>query len=243
MSDYRPPIHQTRVKQKPVALNVVMFLSHIQSVKNLRDRKIINIYDKKNGAILIRNHICLSVIVFLISACEVNNKPTGKPNISQNMQAAEDFIDAFYSFDKGRLESALVAAQGSVPSIGFYQGWAEGGNYKVITRSPCVSKTLKLVSCSITVQDDLMLALGIDFNVTDTFEITFSENTIVSIKTHSNDLEVFWAAQKWVEKNHLELVEEPCLGMWDGGPTPGDCVRAMVKGYALFAESDDFHLR
>jgi hypothetical protein len=149
-------------------------------------------------------------------------------------------IDAFYSFEKDRLEAALTFAQDSIPNVVFYQGWAEGGNYKIIKRQSCLAKKLDLISCSITVQDDLMLALGIDFNVTDTFEIKFSGSKIISVETRSNDLDVFWQAREWVKKKHPELIEAPCKGIWNGGPTPGKCVRAMVEGYSRFAKSDDF---
>ena len=93
---------------------------------------------------------------------------------------------------------------------------------------------------SITVQDDLMLALGIDFNVTDTFALSFAEGEIASVETSSNDLQVFWDAREWVNEAHPELIRIPCRGMFDGGPTPGACSRAMVEGYAKFAASTDF---
>lgn len=156
------------------------------------------------------------------------------------LKASEALIDAFYSFDKERLENTLAFAQGSVPSVVFYQGWAEGGHYKIVERSPCMAVDENTVSCSIKVQDDLMLALGIDFNVTDTFTMTFADGKIVKVETSSNDLDVFWKAREWVKKHHPKLIEKPCQGIWDGGPTPGDCVRAMVEGYRRFAKSDDF---
>ena len=85
-----------------------------------------------------------------------------------------------------------------------------------------------------------MLALGIDFYVTDTFEVSFSDGEIDSVETSSNDLQVFWDARQWVNAQHPELTRTVCEGIFDGGPTPGACVRAMVEGYAMFAESDDF---
>ena len=85
-----------------------------------------------------------------------------------------------------------------------------------------------------------MLALGIDFNVTDTFEISFKNSKIVSVETSSNDLPVYYDARDWVLKELPELVEEPCKGYFDGGPTPGDCARAMAEGYKKFAASDGF---
>jgi hypothetical protein len=177
--------------------------------------------------------------IFLLFTCGFVNAE-GESKSHNNLQKSENLIDAFYSFEKDRLEAALTFAQDSIPNVVFYQGWAEGGNYKIIKRQPCLAKKLDLISCSITVQDDLMLALGIDFNVTDTFEIKFSGSKIISVETSSNDLDVFWQAREWVNKKHPELIEVPCKGIWNGGPTPGKCVRAMVEGYSRFAKSDDF---
>ncbi len=85
-----------------------------------------------------------------------------------------------------------------------------------------------------------MLALGIDFNVTDTFEISYSDGEIDSVEISSNDLQVYWDAREWVNEKYPELIRVPCHRMFDGGPTPGECVRAMVEGYARFATSEDF---
>jgi hypothetical protein len=108
--------------------------------------------------------------IFLLFTCGFVNAE-GESKSHNNLQKSENLIDAFYSFEKDRLEAALTFAQDSILNVVFYQGWAEGGNYKIIKRQPCLAKKLDLISCSITVQDDLMLALGIDFNVTDTFAI------------------------------------------------------------------------
>jgi len=83
----------------------------------------------------------------------------------------------------------------------------------------------------------LIGALGIDVNVTDTFHITFSDAPIVSVTNSSNDPQAYYDAQEWVEDNRPELIEEPCKGFFDGGLTPGDCVRAMVRGYSEFMAS------
>ena len=86
-----------------------------------------------------------------------------------------------------------------------------------------------------------MGALGIDFDVTDTFHLSFSERKIVSVRNSSNDLQMFYDAEKWVWRERPELVREPCKGYFDGGPTPpGKCVQAMVKGFTEFAASDEF---
>ena len=55
----------------------------------------------------------------------------------QNIATAESFVDAFYSFEQSALRGALKSAEDSFPSILYYQGWAEGGNYTVFNRMPC----------------------------------------------------------------------------------------------------------
>jgi hypothetical protein len=157
----------------------------------------------------------------------------------QKIATAESFVDAFYSFEQSALREALKSAESSVPSILYYQGWAEGGNYTVINRMPCSHEDEVTVECSITVEDDLMGALGIEFNVTDTFHLTFSGNNIAEVTTSSNDPQAYYDAEAWVRKLRPELIAEPCQGFFDGGPTPGDCVRAMVHGYSGFAASGE----
>ena len=78
-------------------------------------------------------------------------------------------INAFYSFDPEPLAALLSDAGASAEALLYYQGWAEGGNYKIIERGTCVSVTPEQVQCSITVEDDPVMALGSDFKVTDTF--------------------------------------------------------------------------
>ena len=151
---------------------------------------------------------------------------------------AEAFVDAFYSFDADKLRPILVDAPDSAPNILFYQGWAEGGNYAVLDRMPCVAENQQVVSCSITVKDDLIGALGIDFNVTDTFHLTFSDGRIVSIETSSDDPQAYHDAEQWVQDKRPEVMEGPCQGYFDGGPTPQLCVQAMVKGYAEYAATE-----
>lgn len=153
---------------------------------------------------------------------------------------AENFIDAFYSFDAVLLEGMLTSAPDSLLPITYYQGWAEGGNYKILERKPCVPLAANIVSCSITVEDDAMLALGSDFKVTDTFTIAFGGSDITSVETSSDDLPIYFEAGDWVRENLPELIEEPCQGFFAGGPTPGDCARAMAEGYARFAARDGF---
>jgi hypothetical protein len=181
-----------------------------------------------------------SVALLSIVSCDDSENITANSNHAKNLSTAEAFIDAFYSFDRSRLESFLSFAEESIPSIAYYQGWAEGGNYEIVNRRPCAEKKSNVIRCAITVEDDPMLALGIDFKVTDTFEISFENGEIRSVETSSDDMQVYYDAAEWVRKEFPELVEEPCQGFFDGGPTPGDCARAMAEGYRKFSASDDF---
>ncbi len=190
--------------------------------------------------IFLRKLAAVSVLLVSVFGCNQPENTTADLNYTEKLQTAEAFIDAFYSFDSSRLRSFLTFAEESAASITYYQGWAEGGNYEIVNRRSCEVKSADIISCSITVADDPMLALGIDFKVTDTFEITFENGEIISVETSSDDLQVYYDAAEWVRKELPELVEEPCQGFFDGGPTPADCARAMAEGYRRFAASDDF---
>lgn len=148
-----------------------------------------------------------------------------------NVAIANQFIDAFYSFNKDSLQSKLVYAQSSQSNILYYQGWAECGNYKILERDNVFEKNDSLVIFPVTVKDDLMKALQIDFNVTDTFKIVIKKGQIRSIENSSNDPNEYYEAKEWVKKNRPEYVEKQCEGIWAGGPTPCDCIKGMIKGF------------
>ena len=158
---------------------------------------------------------------------------------NQDLETSERFIDAFYSFHPERLRLTLQSTESSMASILYYQGWAEGGNYSVVKRHGCNVSGNEIV-CPVTVKDDLMLALGIDFNVTDSFHITANEGEIRSVTTSSNDLQVFRDAEAWVWRERRALVDEPCAGYFKEGETPGKCVRAMVRGFREYTQTDKF---
>jgi hypothetical protein len=186
---------------------------------------------------MVRNFMGLVATLLAVAACQRAGDRTSTQPADRAIDAAEAFIDAFYSFERGRLEPILAAARESAPEILYYQGWAEGGNYEIVSRAPCKRIRPETVSCSITVKDDLIGALGIDFNVTDTFTLTLLGDTITAVETSSDDPPEYELAEQWVRRQRPELIAEPCQGFFDGGPTPGACVRAMVKGYAEYAVS------
>lgn len=150
--------------------------------------------------------------------------------------AAEAFIDAFYSFDEPRLRSAMRSAPASIPPIVYYQGWAQGGNYVVLVRRPCRFENVDKVRCDVTVQDDLLPALGSEFRVTDSFHLTFEDGLIASVRTSSDDPPEVKAAFQWLERQRPGLFKTgACRGFFAGGPTPQDCIRAVVAGFREFS--------
>ena len=151
------------------------------------------------------------------------------------LAVAEQFVDAFYSFDADPLKDVLADAGDSRQDMLFYQGWARGGNYIIVERMPCESVSDNTVRCSITVQDDLVLALGIDFDVTDTFALTFLDGAIRAVETSSNDPKLYHDARDWVWENRKDWVQQPCKGSADSEPDPEQCVGGMLDGYRDYA--------
>ena len=174
----------------------------------------------------------------LLGSCKNASRPGASLIQTNNVVVANQFIDVFYSFNRDSLVSILSNAVESQPEILYYQKWAECGNYKVINRHDCLEKNDSMVLCPITVKDDLIGALKIDFNVTDTFHLTIIEGQIRFVQTSSNDPDMYHKAKEWIKKNHPELIEEPCKGIWEGGPTPCECVKAMVKGFTEFISNE-----
>jgi len=185
----------------------------------------------------------LYLVIFLGACAGPNTSIDERTATSDTITGkAELIIEAFYSFDPSQLRPLLLSAQESLPVIMYYQGWAEGGNYQVLERKSCLQIGVGRVECSITVEDDPVLALGTGYKVTDTFEIVFNNGEVTSVDTSSDDQQVYYDARKWVEGNLPELIEVPCKGAFGDGLTPGDCARAVVEGFAQFAASDDFSM-
>lgn len=176
----------------------------------------------------------LFICITALSGC----KKTSSANQIQadNIALGNHFIDAFYSFNRDSLQSLLSVAERSQPEILYYQKWAECAHYSVIDRSHYFEKNDSTILLPVTVKDDLMGALAISFNVTDTFHITVRNKKIHSVKTSSNDLPEYYEAKEWVKKNRPEFIDKACEGIWAGGPTPCECVLGMIKGFHEFVK-------
>jgi hypothetical protein len=181
---------------------------------------------------MIQKCLLYIAIAFLIGCKTVPDTSSRTTNI----EIGKSFIDAFYSFDKAALQELLASAARSQSEILYYQKWAKCANYKIVDRTHFFERSDSVVVFPITVKDDLMGALEIDFNVTDTFHIVVREGEIRSVKTSSNDLPVYYETKEWVNKNRPDYVAKACEGIWAGGPTPCECVQGMVKGFTDFTK-------
>ncbi len=141
--------------------------------------------------------VVVAVLTSLLGCANRAPRQTSPPRPPE-LSAAEAFIDAFYSFDSDKLKTAMASAASSIPRVVFYQGWAQGGNYKVLQRMPCKFESAAEITCAITVKDDLIGALGIDFNVTDTFHLFLADGKIIKVRNTSNDPKAFNDAAEWV---------------------------------------------
>ena len=178
------------------------------------------------------------IAILLAVSCKNGTKSEASVRQNNTIAIANQFIDAFYSFNRDSLKGTLSNAEESQPGILYYQKWAECGNYEILKRFNCEEKNDTLVICPIMVKDDLMSALQLDLNVTDTFHITIKNQQIRSVETSSNDPDLYYEAREWMNKNRPELIEEPCKGMWEGGPTPCECFKAIVQGLMEFKANE-----
>jgi|TARA_B110000914_G_C15353262_1_gene394941 hypothetical protein len=185
--------------------------------------------------------VYLSILIFI--GCK--NRTNTEINMHQNdnVKIANKFIDAFYSFNEDSLKLSLSYTEKSDPSILtilYYQKWAECGNYEVLNRYDCIEKNDTLVMCPVKVKDDLMKALQLDLNVTDTFHINIKNRKIQSIQTSSNDPDVYYEAKDWIKQNRIELIENPCDYDKEVGPTPCECIKGTIKGLTEFKAYKEF---
>ena len=175
---------------------------------------------------------------FLLLACTavgiIIQPAVATPGVEPRLARAEAFIDAFYSFDLPRLRHAMADAPASMGDTLYYQQWAEAGHYVVLKRQPCRVAKPDEVVCPVTVKDDLVPALGSSFHVTDDFHFAFRQARIVKVWNSSDDPPEFHQAMEWLHRERPGIFTGPCRGMWEGGPTPKDCVRAVVKGFGEF---------
>lgn len=172
-------------------------------------------------------------IFLILASCREATHPSDSFN---NQSVANQFVDAFYSFNRDSLQTVLEQAKSSQPNLLYYQKWAECGHYQIVQRNQPVQKNDSVILVPVTVKDDLMPALEIDFQVTDTFHIVVRDGKIHSVETSSNDPDTYYEAKTWVRQNRAEWVEKPCEGIWNGGPTPCDCIRGYIKGFQDFVK-------
>jgi hypothetical protein len=177
--------------------------------------------------------VLTTAMALILCGCVADRRPHSVVGPSE-VVASERLIDAFYSFEPDKLRAAMADAPASQPKLLYYQGWADGGNYKVIERKPCRPTGSDEIVCDITVRDDLIAALQTGYWVTDTFHLTVRAGRIVAVRNSSNDPPDFDQALDWLRRERPQVMTGPCKGFFAGGPTPQECVRAVVSGFAAY---------
>jgi hypothetical protein len=176
-------------------------------------------------------YFLLCFLMLLLVGCRNSSPDHASAVRDSNTKLAQQFIDAFYSFHHDSLQALLAQAEASQPNILYYQQWAKCGHYQVVDRSKYFTKNDSVVVYPVTVKDDLMKTLQIEFNVTDTFHIVVRDGMIRSVTNSSNDLEEYYTAKEWVIQNHSEEYKKACEGIWNGGATPCECIQTILKGF------------
>ena len=142
-----------------------------------------------------------------------------------NLQIAESFLDAFYTFDQSKLIRFLAPGADADRAL-YYQAWAQAANYKVKQRTACDHNASKAIICAVTVTDDFGQTMG--YVATDTFTMTIHENKVSAISFEGDDPPIFQQLFAWIAENRPEILESPCKDLFEGGKTPVDCARAVV---------------
>ncbi len=156
------------------------------------------------------------ILVLILTGCQ---SPT-----PSNSELANKFIDTFYSFNRDSLQSILSQATHSQPNIFYYQKWAECANYKVLERDKF---TVLMVNDHFSryrerrpdgcTEDQLQRYRHLQDH--DTRRAHPRHRNIVERLAH------YYEAKEWVKQQRPELVDKACEGIWEGGPTPCECVR------------------
>ena len=143
---------------------------------------------------------------------------------------AERFLDAFYAWDSEALDAMLFHnAEGD--DVLYYQGWAKGANYHVVSRPPCdvleSANSLAQVTCAVTVTDDFGRALG--YRATDTFRLTIANEQVLAASFAGDDPPIFAEMFGWIQQQRPDVLSGPCHLMFAGGPTPSACAEAVAR--------------
>lgn len=68
------------------------------------------------------------------------------------------------------------------------------------------------------------------------FRMTLAENKISAVSFSGDDAPVFQELFQWISEKHPEILAGPCLNMFAGGETPGECARAVAKAARVFMD-------
>ena len=155
---------------------------------------------------------------------------------ASDLLVAERFVDSFYSYDQNRLAERMDAGEEGERVL-YYQAWADAANYQIQKRRPCASKESALV-CQITVVDDFGETLG--YMATDTFSLVVENQKVTGVQFEGDDPPIFMKLFEWISLNRAGIMKGPCLNMFAGGQTPGECARAVASAARDFVHEKEF---
>ncbi len=170
-----------------------------------------------------------AALISTLSGCGDDSVPPDPGQIA----SAESIIDAFYAWEPEPLSTRIATAKGVEATL-YYQAWAEAAHYEISNRRSCRQAAIDVVECAITVTDDFGSALG--YIATDTFRFEFSGPELRRIDFEGDDPLVFTAMFAWMALTRGEVFEDECRDMFEGGPTPGACAKAVAEAAREFAE-------
>lgn len=170
----------------------------------------------------------LGVLALVFSALVM---PAGvDANNNDPQRVAGRFLDAFYAWDSFALD-ALLSHEAEGDDIRYYQGWAQGANYQVVSRPPCevadTDDSVARVICAVTVTDDFGRTLG--YQATDTFRLTIENEQVLAASFSGDDPPIFAEVFDWIQQQRPEILSGPCHLMFAGGSTPNACAKAVAR--------------
>ena len=170
----------------------------------------------------------LNVLALAFSACAMPVRVDA--NSIDPQRIAERFLDAFYAWDSKALD-AMMSGNAEGDDIRYYQGWAQGANYQVVSRPPCdlvdTGNSVAQVTCAVTVTDDFGRALG--YRATDTFRLSIANAQVVAVSFAGDDPPIFAEMFDWIGQQRPDVLLGPCHLMFTGGETPGLCAKAVAR--------------
>ena len=167
--------------------------------------------------------VAVLAILGLLGAC--GDEPPDR------IEVAEEFLDAVYSLDPDRLDAAMA----SLPEddrrfLTFYQGFAAASDYEV-TDGPSCQVSGPNIQCSVRARDRFVDAVGLQAHEFERYTLSTRDGEVRDLRFRLQGPPALSEPFDWVVENRADVMDGPCRGFFDGGPTPDDCARAFFDAF------------